>query len=219
MQPSSFDESNTFLNPPDGMTPEQVQVLSVYQGINDRNAPVTISCWKPDSNELREINKTGRVWLSILGHRVPPVWIDGFSPFTSEHHISRQQVVGIIVGDFDPCPSPNLIWSMVQAKRLGVDSIRVFVRVVPKRKRKAIIDINTRVLFVESLKFVDGVEVISSDEDIISALGIGNIYCRIIGREIESDFIEPIQSLPSLFVEGDPNLTSDAMVNLIKLAE
>ena len=51
MIPTSFDESNNALSPPDDMTADECSSLSVWQGdapIGERDAtiPVTISCWK-----------------------------------------------------------------------------------------------------------------------------------------------------------------------------
>lgn len=82
--PSSFDESNATLSPPDGMTEDEVQSLAiarVYDHIN--NTPVVISCWKLTKEELEEVNRTGRIWLGICGVTMPPAWILGQKPFPS----------------------------------------------------------------------------------------------------------------------------------------
>lgn len=81
MHATSFDESNGYLGPPPGMTPEEVFSLSVFRGIDAENRSVVISCWKLTKEELEEVNRTGRVWLGVLGYTMPPVWVEGLSPF------------------------------------------------------------------------------------------------------------------------------------------
>lgn len=39
-----------------------------------------ISCWKMTREELQTIQKTGRVWLVVLGQTMPPVMILGEKP-------------------------------------------------------------------------------------------------------------------------------------------
>jgi len=36
-----------------------------------------VSCWRLDEEELAEINKTGVVWLQVVGSGTPPVFISG----------------------------------------------------------------------------------------------------------------------------------------------
>lgn len=73
---TSFDESNHVLGRPPSMTDEQCDPLSVFMG-ND----VVISCWKLTKEELEMINKTGRVWLWVMGDTMPPVALSVASPF------------------------------------------------------------------------------------------------------------------------------------------
>lgn len=79
MIPSSFDESNTYLSAPNGM-PDCLP-LSCYIGNDDTKHPVIISCFKLTKEELEEINKTGRVWLTVAGQTMPPVVLSGISPW------------------------------------------------------------------------------------------------------------------------------------------
>jgi uncharacterized protein (DUF488 family) len=81
MTATAFDEDNAVLGPPEGMTEDDVFSLSVYQGVNDVGEPVVVSCWKPTKEELAEINRTGRVWLMVMGKTMPPVCLEGISPF------------------------------------------------------------------------------------------------------------------------------------------
>jgi hypothetical protein len=79
--PASFAESNLVLDSPPGMTPDECEPLSVLRTRTPSGQAVVISCWKLTAEELAEINRTGRVWLGILGHTMPPAWIDGTVPF------------------------------------------------------------------------------------------------------------------------------------------
>lgn len=81
MVPSAFDEDNTVLGPPNGMTEDEVTSLSVFRGATVEGEPVVISCWKFDKAELEEMQRTGRVWLYIYGLSMPPCAVGGHSPF------------------------------------------------------------------------------------------------------------------------------------------
>ena len=61
MIPTSFDESNAVLGPPNGMNEEQVSSLAVCRGeyCNPDHTPCTISCWKMTKEEFAEFKKTG----------------------------------------------------------------------------------------------------------------------------------------------------------------
>lgn len=76
MYPSGFDESNGQLSPPEGVSEAKVKTLRVF-----RDGEQVISCWKPTQEEIDEIQRTGRVWLGVMGITMPPVYITGFSPF------------------------------------------------------------------------------------------------------------------------------------------
>lgn len=87
MFPTSFDESNNVLGPPEGTSLEDCSVLSVFQGTisdGEHADQVVISCWKPTQEELDKINRTGRVWLYIWGPTMPPAAVSGYSPFQQE---------------------------------------------------------------------------------------------------------------------------------------
>ena len=79
-QPSSFDESNHVLGRPEDMTDEQCGPLSVQIAQYSNGMLVIISCWKLTAEELIEVNKTGRIWLTVVGNRMPPVMVDGIQP-------------------------------------------------------------------------------------------------------------------------------------------
>lgn len=78
---TAFDQENAVLDAPPGMIPEECEPLSVYRGEDDNGNPVVISCWKPTQEELAEIQRTGRVWLVVLGRGMPPIAPTGHNPF------------------------------------------------------------------------------------------------------------------------------------------
>lgn len=77
----SFAESNHVLDKPAGMSREECDALSVFVGNSADGKPVTISCWKLTREELGELNRTGRLWLWIHGHGMPPVSLETKHPF------------------------------------------------------------------------------------------------------------------------------------------
>lgn len=79
---SAFDEDNFVLGPPPGVSDEVVHSLSVFRGVNAEGDPIVVSCWKATKDELAEINRTGRVWLVVMGQTMPPAYLDGINPFT-----------------------------------------------------------------------------------------------------------------------------------------
>jgi len=72
MKPATFEQSNLT------MVAEDCLDLPVYH-----DNLQSISCWKPNEDELAEINRTGIVWLSVIG-RHPPVMLSGNSPFVGK---------------------------------------------------------------------------------------------------------------------------------------
>lgn len=78
---SAFDEETDVLGPPSGMAEEDVYSLSVWRGKDSTGESRVISCWKLTREELELINKTGRVWLHVLGDTMPPVCLEVAHPF------------------------------------------------------------------------------------------------------------------------------------------
>lgn len=78
---SSFDEANAVLDRPEDMTREQCPALCVCRAYSaEAKIPVIVSCWKPTKAEIKEIIKTGRIWLTVAGETMPPVVLTGFKP-------------------------------------------------------------------------------------------------------------------------------------------
>lgn len=84
MYPASFPEETSVLDRPPQMTADQCDPLPVARIQYPDGTPCVISCWKPTKAELSEIQKTGRVWLSIVGVTMPPAYVGGFTPFEDE---------------------------------------------------------------------------------------------------------------------------------------
>lgn len=77
MKPTDFNESNTVLNKPDGMTDEECGALPVF-----RDGKQCISCWELSDDDLININQNRKVYLGILsGATQPPVYLTTESPF------------------------------------------------------------------------------------------------------------------------------------------
>ncbi len=55
-----FKGSNTRYGPPRGVSEEQCRTLNVF-----KNGACIVSCWEFTKEELEEINRTGKVWLSM----------------------------------------------------------------------------------------------------------------------------------------------------------
>ena len=70
-QPLAFAEANLILYPPEGMEDD---VMPLHVRATDCSA---VSCWKLSEKELAEIQRTGVVWLSVMGGRMPPVMVSG----------------------------------------------------------------------------------------------------------------------------------------------
>lgn len=84
MVPVAFDQDNTVIGPPVGMTEKHCDSISAWMGKLENDVPVTISCWKLTIEEMGEVMRTGRVWLVVMGHGMPPVMLHGASPFEED---------------------------------------------------------------------------------------------------------------------------------------
>lgn len=81
---ASFEQENCVLDPPIGVNSNDVTVLNAFRGTDEAKRPVVISCWRLTKDELDEINKTGRIWLGLLGQTMQPAWISGINPFLKD---------------------------------------------------------------------------------------------------------------------------------------
>jgi len=81
MIPASFDESNCVLDKPPDMDRGKCEALSVWRGMSNDQIPMVVSCWKLTRDEVEELVKTGRIWLTVIGTTMPPVYLGVPSPF------------------------------------------------------------------------------------------------------------------------------------------
>ncbi len=79
MEAASFDEVNVILDKPPSMSADECDPLGVCRTMWG-DMPVVISCFKPTKDELEEINRTGRVWLTVVGVTMAPVILTGHKP-------------------------------------------------------------------------------------------------------------------------------------------
>lgn len=79
MEATSFDESNHSLGPPPGVSEDECSSLAVF--VDGKHV---VSCWKLTREELEEVNRTGRVWLTIWGRTMPPACVQVASPFKQQ---------------------------------------------------------------------------------------------------------------------------------------
>lgn len=87
MQPISFPQQNHVLGKPEDMTDDECSPLPTHhynQPIEGKLYPAIISCWKLSPEELEEVQRTGVVWVSILGKTLAPFIVFTQNPFASE---------------------------------------------------------------------------------------------------------------------------------------
>ena len=70
--PVDFEGSNDLMLAPKSMPPEECGDLPIFNANNQ-----IISCFRLTDEELEIVKKTGCVWLSVFGQKMPPVMISG----------------------------------------------------------------------------------------------------------------------------------------------
>jgi hypothetical protein len=43
--------------------------------------PVMVTAWELTDDEVAEVQRTGRIWLGIMGTVHPPIWLAATNPF------------------------------------------------------------------------------------------------------------------------------------------
>lgn len=81
MEPSNFDGSNAIYGPPRGMSESEVRSIFAYHGpVYDwPGTNNTVVCWKPRQDEIDEIQRTGQVWIVMMGG-LAPHFVTGHKP-------------------------------------------------------------------------------------------------------------------------------------------
>ncbi len=84
-----FDGANLVLQPPLGR--DDVSPLPIF-----RNRGMVVSCWELEPDELEEVRRTARIFLSIMGPTMAPAFIgtgEVMRDFTAEYGVlPRQQL-------------------------------------------------------------------------------------------------------------------------------
>ena len=78
---NEFPEGNVTLQRPEGMSEEECNPLKVHRGIDGDGFPVVISKWEMTPEEKEEFERTGVIYLTVIGQTMPPVKMEVFSPF------------------------------------------------------------------------------------------------------------------------------------------
>jgi len=81
MIPVDFKEANFTFTRPKSMTDEQCGDLRVWKGYDLAGFPIIVSCWRLSKEDLEEINRTGKIWLSVTSEVTPPVSLFTEYPF------------------------------------------------------------------------------------------------------------------------------------------
>jgi hypothetical protein len=106
---TNFPESNLVLNPPEGVSPDDCFALCVWRGLDQVGQPVVISCWKITEAELKEVIKTGRIWLWWWGTTMAPSIVSCLHPWEGKPDKIREgTIIPGTVKDtwlFDPIPT------------------------------------------------------------------------------------------------------------------
>lgn len=84
MKPVDFPEKNFTFGPPPGVSEAEVGNMPCYKGKESDGWPVIISAWKPTTEELEEINRTGLVWVRNYSTGMHPISISGHTPWPKE---------------------------------------------------------------------------------------------------------------------------------------
>lgn len=76
-EPISFDEGNTVFGL---LTSDHDGSLACYSTPPDDPEPMMVTCWKLNSEEYKEVVKTGRVWVMMYADTAPPFAVCGLKP-------------------------------------------------------------------------------------------------------------------------------------------
>lgn len=79
LHPTNFANSNVVMLPPQSMTNGEVACLCAAH-IQWGQHLAVMSCWKPTKDHLKEIEKTGCIWLVCMGQSMPPVCLAAKKP-------------------------------------------------------------------------------------------------------------------------------------------
>ena len=81
-----FPERNFVFKKPEAWTDEQCSDLSVWRGNANidamgNTAPVIISCWRPNKEDIEAISAGKSIYLYVTGMSQPPISLTTENPF------------------------------------------------------------------------------------------------------------------------------------------
>lgn len=79
MIPTSFADSNDFLNAPPGRE-NDIGPLCISHCVAPNGETVIVSCWKMTKEEIVEFARTGRIYLQVLHPTMPAVKLSPICP-------------------------------------------------------------------------------------------------------------------------------------------
>lgn len=129
---TAFDEENLVLDAPPGMTADECEPLSVWRGDDDAGNPVVISCWKPTTEEWKEMQRTGRIWIIVHGRTMPPIAPVGVSPFYKQQERRMNgEADSVATPNEKKCPhgkcdGSGWVWDPVPTGKPGETELRRF---------------------------------------------------------------------------------------------
>lgn len=89
MKGVSFTEKTAVFGKPDGWKDEDCYSLpvaqTVYENSDGSDVPCLVSCWELSEEEIAEIIRTKRMYLSITGGTMPPVSLMVENPFPDNY--------------------------------------------------------------------------------------------------------------------------------------
>jgi hypothetical protein len=82
MNAVKFEQANVLMKRPPNMTEEQCADVPVCVTKGQSGIPVVISCWQLTEADIKQLRKTRRLYLGVMGTTMPPVFLDPESPFS-----------------------------------------------------------------------------------------------------------------------------------------
>lgn len=86
--PIEFTEQNAVLGSGNNPGTENLPIANCTVAVNSENpdVPFIVSCWQLSPEEIAEVQKTGRVYLGVMGKTTYPVSVIGVNPFTTGYY-------------------------------------------------------------------------------------------------------------------------------------
>jgi len=73
MEAVDFEGTNITLGKPDDMTDEQCNSIKAQKGVDSQGFPFFAVAFKPDAEDLKNLNEGRPIFLKVIGQGFPPV--------------------------------------------------------------------------------------------------------------------------------------------------